>query len=459
MDYRKKIVSLIAIFIFIFMGIVPTQASTPIDDVRSLVDQYYVDSVSEDVINESTIEEILTHLDQYSDYYSKEEFQAFINTLNNTYVGIGVGIENTDEKIMITQVFPGSSAEAAGVQSNDQIISVDGKAVSGMTLEQVIERVTGQEGTKVEITFYRPSTDTYMKKTLERKNVTLPTILAKKLAGNVGYMRMNKFNDYTIDHMLEELNNYSAVDHWILDVRNNSGGYLHVAQQVVGMFPNANITLIEETKDNLEQLPSIRQEFQFEDQVDLLVNEYSASAAEILAGALQDTNNAFVYGSTTYGKGVMQNIFQLSSGGYLKLTTARFYTPNHRVIDQVGISPDVKTETPLADAHLAWFHTNYSSYKQLNAVENVPTNKVFTVEFSTAINVDSFRDRKIEFIHLGGEQVPVTFSKTENKKIEVTPKEPLIKGEQYLLLIHPGWESTNGKTNAKGTIVKVTVGK
>ncbi|MDC3416665.1 S41 family peptidase [Aquibacillus salsiterrae] len=458
MYFKKSMTNLVAFLSFIILLSMPLQASgAAIDDVRTLVDRYYVDPVGEEVLNQPTIDEIVAQLDDYSVYFTAEEFQQFSDGLNNSYVGIGVAVQAVNEQAVITQVFPNSAADEGGVEPNDQIVSVGGEVISDLTLEQTIAKITGPEGTTVSITFYRPETDSTFTKTLTRKKISFPTVFADKLAGNVGYMAINSFNQSTIEQMVDAKTTYRDVEHWIVDLRNNGGGYLDVAQKVVGMFPGAEITLVEETRDSRQKLASIKQETQFSEKIDLLVNEYSASASEITAGALQDYNLATLYGETTYGKGVMQSLFQFPSGDYMKLTTARFYTPTNRMINNVGISPDVWTETPLADAHLAWFEKKYANYKELTTMEDVAPDKVFHIQASTSVNASTFTDDKIELIQLGRKNVPITITKDRFNQISVTPKEDLVAGAEYLLLIHPGWQSTAGKASDTGIRMKVTV--
>lgn len=446
----------VLLFILLFGITTPVYASTPISEVRSLIDKHYVDPVEEDVLKEPTIDGILSHLDPYSVYFTDEEYEEFVNSINNLYVGIGARIEKVEDSIIITEVFPGSPADDAGILTGDQIYSIESILVKEESVEQVIGRISGAEGTSVNVTFYRSSTNQYLTKTLIRKKVSLPTVTTKKLAGNVGYMSVNSFNTETLSRMQEDLIQYSGVDHWIVDLRNNSGGYLSVAQQVVGMFPSADVVLLKEDRNQLTTVLPYKQRNQFLPGIGMLVNEYSASAAEVVAGALQDQQNATLYGSTTYGKGLIQSIFTVKSGGYLKLTTARYYTPSHRAIDGVGVVPDIETATPLIDAHNEWLMNEYNSYKVLPALSNIPPDKVFNINVSIDSDINTLRN-KVELIKLGGGAIPISVSPRNGRYFEVTPEQELQIGEEYLLLVHPGWESTEGVPSKAGVIVQASV--
>ncbi|MCA0970511.1 PDZ domain-containing protein [Halobacillus litoralis] len=453
---KSKTASLCAAFLLGSTATVAADPLTPVEDLRDLVEEKYYQPVEEDVLSQTTIEGILGDLDPYSVYYTEEGYQQYIDFIQNKTISIGVKLMVSERGLEVTDVLEGTTATEEGVMVGDLVHSIDGETVYGRALSDVNADIYGPDGTSVDVTFYRVSTDSLVPTSLTRTIEKTPVVEASKLAGNVGYMKVSIFNHDTVPRMQEELREYEDVEHWILDVQNNPGGYVTATQKFVGMFEGVDVTMKIHSKSGSEVLPSDPQPKQFEDEVDLLINERSASASEVVAGALQDSGSATLYGTNTFGKGLMQNTFTLDHGGYVVLTTASFRTPDGNAIQGVGISPDVKTTTPLEDAHEDWFVDHHEAYERLAGLKKVPTDKVFHVKLSTAADVHSFVEN-VQLVHLGGGEVPVTINQSEENAVDVTPQQPLVEGEEYLLLVHPGWESEKGVPSEKGVMTEVLV--
>jgi carboxyl-terminal processing protease len=452
---RKLTMNTAAIAIALSGFISPAHGAEPIEEVRNYVKNYYVDKVDESVLHLPTIHDVLSELDPYSTHFTAEEYQQFMNAINQSYVGIGIGLEQQKESITIPTVYPDSPADRAGIEEGDLIISIDGRTAFGLTLEQIAELLQGKEGTNVTIVVQRGEEARSFDMT--REEIIFPTVTTERLAGNVGYLYIASFNEETVPSLQKALQDMPGVEHWIVDVRDNPGGYVDSALQMLGMFPSIRTALIVESRAGKEAYPAVPQKRTFSRPVALLTNGNSASSSEIVAGTLKATGNAVLYGNKTFGKGLMQTLFELENGDVLKLTTYRFYTPKGETIQQTGILPHIQTDTPLEDAHEAWLEAKYRAYKEWPNLGDVDPSKHFTITFPQQINGHSLLDQKIELIELGGQTVPVTFTQTNLRQVAVYPHEPLQPHGQYMLVVHPGWKTFKGKEVEQGNRVEIDV--
>lgn len=342
---KNYTIKLLFAIIVVLLLVPSTIFAETTDEVRKYLELYYVDELPQSTLEKENIDDMMKELDPYSSYMTEEEYQGFIDSIERSaYSGIGVAINESEFGLEIISVFPNSPAEKAEIEVGDHITEVEGESIAGVPTELIISKIRGEAGTSVNLTIYRPSTGEEEVKEVTRENVKLPTVEHSVLRGDIGYVRLHSFNDSAVEEMKKAIQELSGVKGWIVDLRDNPGGYLGASQEVAGLFPNVNQALITESKNgNRTVYNAILQEIQFEGPIHLLINEYSASASEILAAAVKDQQGATVYGQTSFGKGSVQNVITLENGDALKITTARFYSPDGNAIHEVGVAPHVQT--------------------------------------------------------------------------------------------------------------------
>lgn len=320
--------------------------------VLDLVQRHYVNPNELDYnsLIYNAIDGMVSSLGPYSSFLDPEEYKAMREVTDGEFGGIGVVVTLEDGIMTIVAPIEDTPGSRAGLRAGDQIREVDGEEVEAGKLSQVVPRLKGDPGTIVELKIYRPDTDETMVKKIERAVIEVPSVKgAHKYDDNIGYIRITQFNDDTAADLFDTVSHWSkeGLQGLILDVRNNPGGLLDAAVDVAGIF-------LEEGKMVVftqEREPARQQKFYTDNggnfldiPVVVLANEGSASAAEIIAGCLQDYGRGVVVGTTTFGKGSVQNVIELADGSALRLTTATYYTPSKRVINDNGVTPDVEVK-------------------------------------------------------------------------------------------------------------------
>lgn len=455
----KKQLSAFLCFVLLF-ALPITSLASPLDEVKDYVESYYVGEIDGDIQKATSIDEVINALDPYSTYFTEEEFHKFLNAVDMTTVGIGVAIQKADNGILITEVFDGGGAKSAGIVAGDVITAVDGKSTVSLSTEEASSRITGEENTSVQITVLKESGQSETK-TIVRKAFSLPNVTEKLLYGRIGYISLSSFSNDTvrlISDAVVSLEKQGATQ-FILDLQDNGGGYVTASEQLIGMFPNAkNAYKLKEASGTITA-PALEQFIQFPaEHTKVLINKNSASSSEMTAAALLDQQAAILYGQKSYGKGSMQSFLELSDGSYLKLTTGVFKGPNNTSINNVGIQPQVATtDNPLYKAHYDTILEQFPMYKEKASLTNVATSKEFTINFTHAVSPKVSTD-KVHLVALGGDDVAISVD-TRDNKLFVTPKEALVPGQPYALILHPGIENANAKTTKKGYILYVTVQK
>lgn len=321
--------------------------SSALKDFRKLIDEYYIGDVDEQKVFDETIKGYIRGLDdEYSEYMTAEEWEEYqINTLGN-YVGIGIYMaQDTSGNIVVIEPIEESPAEAAGLQADDIIVEVDGEDIKGKDSAAVAAKIKGEEGTVVRLKIIR--NNQYMTLDVERKEIKVYHVKNEMLENNIGCIKLSTFDEGCSEEFKNaytELQQQGA-QKLIIDLRDNTGGLVDEALNIADMIlPKDKTELITvDSKDNKE-ITTSKQDPIIDMDIVVLVNEYTASASEILVAALKDNEKAKVVGTTTYGKGVIQNVFSLSDGSILKLTTAEYFTPNETKINKKGIEPDVSVE-------------------------------------------------------------------------------------------------------------------
>ena len=287
--------------------------------------------------------------DPYSVYYTQEEYADFMEDTEGEYVGVGVRVSQAmdTKRITVVKVFDGSPAKEAGLEAQDVITKVDGEDVGEQELDAVVDKIRGVEGTDVTITVYRSSDGKDHDYTMKRKKVENPTVEYKMLSDNIGYIEVSSFYEVTAKQFIDAVGdlNVQGMEGLIVDLRDNGGGLLDIAVEMLDfMLPEGKIVYTEDKDGNIIDSYNSTDEQQFTKPLVLLVNGYSASASEIFAGAIKDYGIGTLVGTTTYGKGIVQRMFPLDDGSAVKVTIAKYFTPNGNDIHKLGIKPDIEVE-------------------------------------------------------------------------------------------------------------------
>lgn len=322
--------------------------------IEEAIDDYYFygSEVSEEDIHEGVYRGMIAALgDPYSEYYSKEELEEVVNSNKGISYGIGamISMNKQTNMAMISGLIEESPALAAGLREGDIIYEVDDESTQGLSLTQVVSLVKGREGTTVHLTIYREGENDFLEFDIERgKLIETTTVQSGMLedTNNIGYLQIREFDSVTVDQYAEALAELKANDMegLILDLRSNPGGDLAAVVEIAGRILPDGLIVYTEDKDGNKKEYTSDDDSELEVPLVVLVNEYSASASEILAGAIQDYNKGTLIGTTTYGKGIVQRIHRLNDGTALKLTVSAYFTPSGRNIHGVGIEPDIELE-------------------------------------------------------------------------------------------------------------------
>ncbi len=335
-------------------SVVNTETIQKVKTIEAAIEAsyYYGDEVSTEDLQEGIYKGMVTALgDPYSEYYTREELEEAVNSNKGISYGIGayISLDKQMNMAMINGVMDESPAQEAGLKAGDIIIDVDGESTQGLSLTQVVNLVKGREGSKVYLTIYREGESDYLKvEAVRGKLIESTTVDSGILEGtdNIGYVRIREFDGVTVDQYTEAMAvlKEEGMKALVLDLRSNPGGDVNAVVEIARkILPEGMIVYTEDKYDN-------RKEYTCDGKTELniplvvLVNEYSASASEILAGAIQDYNKGTLVGTTTYGKGIVQQIQRLDDGTALKLTISAYYTPQGRNIHGVGIEPDIELE-------------------------------------------------------------------------------------------------------------------
>ena len=318
-------------------------------EVLERVKRDYVEPIDDAVLLESAIRGMVNDLDAHSQYLDADEYRDIRISTTGSYTGIGIEISEVGGAVTVVTPIAGSPAARSGIRSGDQIIAVDGVAVESHNLQQTIGQLRGHAGSRVTVTVLRD--DVAVDHEMRRQVIRVASVHKELLGPSYGYVRLSQFSENTarelgraIDELQDESDN--LLEGLVLDLRNNPGGVLDAAVDVSDLFLDAGVIVSADGRSNDSRFTRSAHRGDILDGANLvvLVNKGSASAAEIVAGALQDHNRALVVGTDTFGKGLVQTVMPLSKGRAIKLTTSRYYTPSGDSIHDVGITPDVFVE-------------------------------------------------------------------------------------------------------------------
>lgn len=308
-----------------------------------IIESHYAENVDKNAIFDGALKGMVSTLgDKHSTYLGGDLYKDFSAQMSGTYAGIGVYIASTDEGILIAGVMEGSPAEEAGLQRGDILVSIDGTSVEGYQLEDVSKNIRGPVDTSVDLVVRRDGEEQSF--TVQRRQIHVPTVAGKMVDGtDVGYIRVAVFSDGTADDFTKEFTKLreQGMNKLILDLRDNPGGIVEQAVGVASNFVPPNSTIVSYTEQDGKVDQYTAQGTDDPIPIVVLVNENSASASEIVAGAVQDMKLGPIVGVKTYGKGTVQGVFPVDSASAVKVTVAKYRTTNGREIDGVGIEPDV----------------------------------------------------------------------------------------------------------------------
>jgi carboxyl-terminal processing protease len=335
----------------------PAQGDTPYAAVEQLgrvlvdVEAEYVDPVDRARLIDGAIKGMVSELDPHSSYMAPDEFKAFESDTEGEFGGIGIEVESRNDQLVVLSPIEGSPAERAGIRSGDVIVSVDGKDPSLEPLDKLVKRLRGAPGTRVKLSVRRAAVADLLTFDLSRELVHVASVSSRLLSNGVAYVRIRQFQEHTHDELLEasaKLRGRSGgkLGGIILDLRSDPGGLVDQAADVADEFLDSGVIYTTRHRGQIVDLVTARSGGAFSrEPCVILVDQYTASASELVAGALQDQKRASVVGEPTFGKGSVQSIISLPGGAGMRLTIARYYTPSGRAIQADGVHPDVAVET------------------------------------------------------------------------------------------------------------------
>ncbi|MAY15294.1 S41 family peptidase [Thalassolituus sp. UBA2009] len=331
------------------------QGQLPLQELRNFTEIFerirtaYVEEVDDKTLLEYAINGMLTSLDPHSAYLQPEAFSDLQENTSGKFGGLGIEVGLEDGLILVVTPIDDTPAQKAGIRAGDLIVSLDGEAVMGMSLNDAVERMRGAPGSEITLEIRRKNEKELLTFTLARAEIKVASVRTDMLSGNVGYVRITQFQEHTGSELaaaIEDWRSKGNLNGIILDLRNNPGGVLDAAVEVVDSFVSKG--LIVYTKG---RTPSAEVSYSATNHtaagdvpVVVLINGGSASASEIVAGALQDHQRAVIVGTQSFGKGSVQSVLPITEDRAVKLTTARYFTPNGRSIQAQGIKPDIWVE-------------------------------------------------------------------------------------------------------------------
>lgn len=321
--------------------------SESLKSFRSVLDNFYIGEIDETKLLDGAIKGYIDGLgDEYSEYMTSEEWEEYQTAALGNYVGIGIYMgTDKDGNTIVSSPIKDSPAEKAGLKTEDIIVEVDGEDVIGVDSSLIASKIKGEAGTKVHLKVARKSE--YLEFDIVREEIKIYHVETELKEGNIGYISLLTFDEGCAEEFkaaIKDLEKQGAKK-FILDLRYNGGGLVDEALEIINFFlPKGKDVLITVDSNDEKVITKTEKSNITNSELVVLVNEYSASASEILVGALKDHGRAKIVGTKTYGKGVIQNVFSLLDGSVLKLTIAEYYTPKESKINKVGITPDYEVE-------------------------------------------------------------------------------------------------------------------
>ena len=317
---------------------------------NGILKEFYFDTdINTEKMHDLMYKAIVNSLgDKYAEYYTQEEMEELMQGAEGSYSGIGsyVGTDEESGYPILSGVFEGSPAKEAGLRDGDIIYEVNGENIGGLTLTEAVNMIKGPEGTTVDLTIVREGEEEMIYVTVERRQIDSPTVNHSMKTDDIAYIQITEFDDVTVkqfDEAYKDINKQGAKA-LIIDLRSNGGGNLDTVLDIARhMLPKGLITYTEERNGTVTEY-SCDGKTPIQIPVVVLTNEYTASASELLTGALKDYGLAVSIGTNTFGKGIVQSVYPFTDGSGIKITTSRYYTPKGNCIHEVGIAPDIELE-------------------------------------------------------------------------------------------------------------------
>ncbi len=369
----KKIFFLLFVIFFYTTSV---NANTKKDELYKKIDLFsevlekirkeYVDEVDQSQLIDDAINGALQSLDPYSAYMDPELFESMETDTRGEFGGLGIEVGMEAGVVKVVSPIDGTPASKAGIKAGDYIVKINGKQVQGKSLMEAVTLMRGPVGSSIDLTIRRKGVKKAISKTIKREIIKIKSVDSKILKKNIGYLRLTAFNNNSSKQLVDEIKNIESKEKtlgYILDLRNNPGGLLNQAINVTDFFlnegeivstrgrkSNENRRFFAKKGDKVKGKPLI-----------VLINNGSASASEIVAGALKDHKRAIILGSRTYGKGSVQSIIPLRNGGGIRITISKYYLPSGKSISEVGVKPDIFVDDNSDD-----FQINTETDSQLN---------------------------------------------------------------------------------------------
>jgi carboxyl-terminal processing protease len=365
-------------------------APLPLEELQQLAAVFgmiksdYVEPVDEKKLITDAISGMVSSLDPHSQFFDKKSFKEFKEGTSGKFVGVGIEITQEDGLVKVVSPIEGSPAFRAGLKPNDLITKIDETAVKGLTLNEAVKRMRGEPATKVLLTIYRKDENRTFPVTIIREEIKQQSVRGKLVEPGYAWVRLNQFQERTVDDFVKKVNEIYHQDPnikgFVLDLRNDPGGLLNAAVAISSAFLPTDVTIVStngQTAESKQTLKASLEDFRGVPGAEaistlpkdlkkvpliVLVNEGSASASEIVAGALQDHKRATLMGSQTFGKGSVQTFRALGPDTGLKITTSRYYTPSGRSIQAKGIVPDVMVDETLEGSPYAVLRMREADY-------------------------------------------------------------------------------------------------
>lgn len=326
-----------------------------LNQLDQIIGQYYLneEDIDPEALEESLLKGYVEGLNEdYSVYYTAEEFAELMEETTGEYEGVGMMVSQRMDTMEITviKVFEGGPADEAGMEAGDILYKVEGEEIGAQEVSFVVKDIKGEAGTWVTVTVYRPSTGEYIDLEMERRNIETPTVEHQMLEDQIGYIAISSFEAVTSNQFnaaIEDLQSQN-MQGLIIDLRNNPGGMLTtVCEMLDRVLPENQLLVYTIDKNGTKEETYSEDADTLDLPMAVLVNDQSASASEIFTAAMQDYDKAEIVGETTFGKGIVQVIIPMSDGSAVKLTTSKYYTPNGICIHEIGVTPDIEVSLDL----------------------------------------------------------------------------------------------------------------
>jgi len=344
--------------------------------IQALIDAYYIYDYDKEKMADMAIEGYTYAIgDPYTMYFDKEDFESFKTSIEGDYVGIGIEVFiDTDNLITVISPFDGSPAQKSGIQPGDKIIGVEGTSVDVSNYNEAINMIKGKastsSGKEVRLTVKRG--EEIFDVSVKRENIVIETAKGKMLSEDIGYIRISSFGNNTAEEFEQSMKNIrmQGAKGVVIDLRNNPGGTLESVVDVAdSLLPKCNILTVKDKQGNENKYDSDAKHFDIP--VCVLINSNSASAAEVLAGAIADNGRGTLVGEKSFGKGSVQTLFELGDGTAFKVTVAKYYTPGGTCIDKLGITPSAQVELGEDVKNLAVTNIPYEKDTQLQKAKEI----------------------------------------------------------------------------------------